>query len=88
MSYYHLQDSLKPDISISTMSSTTFEGTKSLLTLQRNFMEEKPVQIIDNMIEITENLIKENQIFSIQYKGETFYVRNKNNAIEIFQIEE
>jgi hypothetical protein len=50
--------------------------------------EEKPVEIIDDAIEINEELIQENEIYPVTYRNNRYYVRKNNNAIEIFQIEE
>jgi len=56
--------------------------------LNKDMKDEKPVEIIDGMIEINENMIKEDEIQSVKFNNQTYYVRKKDKAIEIFQLEE
>ncbi len=76
-----------PFISSLRTTGTTYEGTSSQLIINRNLKEEKPVEVIDGWIEITESLINENEIYPVKFNNELFYVRRNNNAIEIIQFE-
>jgi hypothetical protein len=72
----------------STNSGTTLTGTEFEVVINKEFKEDKPVEIVNDKIEVTEALIDEGKIYPVFYKNENFYVRRKNRAIEIFQIQE
>jgi hypothetical protein len=46
------------------------------------------VNIIDDEIEVNETLLEENHLYPLTYRGEQYYARKSNNAVEIFQLEE
>jgi hypothetical protein len=78
-----------PRVSTITVKNTVSTSSEHKLVLEDNILrEEKPVEIIDDAIEINEELIQENEIYPVTYRNNRYYVRKNNNAIEIFQIEE
>jgi len=69
------------------ITSTTLTNTEHFLSMEGNFDFdiEKPVRVIDDEIEVNEDLLKEDQIYPIIYRGKQYYVRRFNGATEIFQ---
>jgi hypothetical protein len=45
----------------------------------------EPVRVIDDTIDIDETLVMDDAIYPVTLKGEQFYVRKNQGAIEIFQ---
>jgi hypothetical protein len=82
---------ISPQISTSgavSVYTNSHSGTLTQIILPKYMKEEKPVEIIDGKIEINEDLIKENEIQSVKFNNQTYYVRKIDKAIEIFQLEE
>ena len=44
--------------------------------------DEKPVSIIDDEIEVNETLLEENHLYPLTYRGNQYYVRKSNGAVE------
>ncbi|MGH9989143.1 MAG: hypothetical protein ACREAS_01765, partial [Nitrososphaera sp.] len=56
--------------------------------LDSDIKEEKPVDVIDDTIEINEALMKENNVYPLVYNGNQYYLRKNYGAVEIFQLED
>lgn len=84
--YFPFSPKISSELSTFTKTSSTSTSTEYHLVLQVPIEEDKPVQIIDDSIEINEDLIKDDLIYPITYDGEQYYVRKKNGATEIFQL--
>ena len=72
------------------ISGTTFSNpVLSLIIEYLNYDDdEKPVSIIDDEIEVNETLLEEDHLYPLTYRGDQYYVRKSNGAVEIFQFEE
>lgn len=76
-------------LSTQVISGTTFNNpVHSLVIKYLDFVVDKPVNIIDDEIEVNETLLEENHLYPLTYRGEQYYARKSNNAVEIFQLEE
>lgn len=87
---YPVESTVTPEFLNPILIGSAFavSGTISTIIGGKELREEKPVEIVDGMIEINENMIKENQIQSVEFNNQTYYVRKRDGAIEIFQLEE
>jgi hypothetical protein len=89
MLYYHVSSTLRPlRVSTVAMSSTTSISGGFQLRLDTAFETDEPVRVNGDELEIDETLVKDAEIYPVRLKGEQFYVRKNNGAIELFQLEE
>ncbi|MGB8033557.1 MAG: hypothetical protein WCF03_07025 [Nitrososphaeraceae archaeon] len=84
---YYQPSPIQP-LRLSTEHITGPPAPTHSLTISEDFDTEKPVKIIDDEIEVNENLLEEDRVYLITYKGEQYYTVKSKGAIEIFQFGE
>jgi len=48
--------------------------------------ELEPIQIVEGKLRINENALQEDKIYSIDNKGQVYYIQKSGNTTEVFQL--
>jgi hypothetical protein len=58
----------------------------SVINITMAFEDNTPVKIINGKLQVKENLLQENRIYSAIHKDQEFFVRRNKGITEIFQM--
>ena len=73
----------KPSESFTLKSENNSTTTQFL---EQSFTTVQPVTIVDDAIEVNEDQLQENQIYTIFYHGKRFYIQKDKGITEIFEL--